>query len=247
MNGVSSETVGDAVVVVRSGCRVVEAVSCMNRLLIVVSVLCVTPLAAYAQVLGLPVVEAPSLESGKGLIFDGGVVVEDDRTLFGGRVGVPFSSSTRLFVSGGILTLDQIDTDGPVVGVSALHQFDAAAPVAVGMRTAFDYATLEGSDDDIAADWEADIWTLSVLAVIGGRSDASPVEWYANIGIVHTNGEFEFSSDLLDDSIGFEGDGNTEIQLGGGFSYAVGSGVKMFAALDLVDDLFLSAGVRMGL
>lgn len=200
-------------------------------------------LAANAEIVTrMPVAQSPDLSDNTKYAVEAGAARGMDATFVGGRATFHATESTELFVGVGVVDLEDADSDGAIFGGGIFKQLKMDAPFLVGLRGSFDFAQ---TDSDIA---EYDFWVLSALVVIGGETGWEGFDWYANLGFVHQDGDFELD---VPGPAALEGefDSETEFQFGAGATYDFTETLSIYGAFDVVagDDLFLSTGLRLAL
>ena len=201
------------------------------------------PLIGTAEIITrLPTAQSPDLSDNSKYAVEAGAARGMDSTYVGVRGTFLATESVELFVGAGVVDLEDADSDGATFGGGIFKQLKIDAPFIVGLRGSFDYAQ---TDSDIA---EYDFWVLSALLVIGGEAGWDGFDWYANLGFVHQDGDFELDVPgplAVEDDF----DSETEFQFGAGATYGFTDSVSIFGAFDVVagDDLFLSTGLRVEL
>lgn len=198
-------------------------------------VLMASPALAF---LGLPIADDATVTQGD-LIVSGGVTLESDINMYGGRVSYGLMDGFSGFIGVGIVDPDGDLDSEPFFQLGGVYQLPVDAPVDLAVRGSFGIVSFEESWH--GEKYELDIWMLNV-GVLASHVIDPMITVYGFGGISYQKWEEKYTSarwgsESWDDT-------ETEIAIAGGALFNVNENVSLYGELAHIDEMFISLGGR---
>lgn len=187
-------------------------------------------------VLTLPIADDANTQAGL-MRLGGGVTLESDLNLYGGRFTYGVADGIALFGGAGLADPDGLDSE-PYLQLGGQFKLPVHdLPMDLAIRAGFGYVSFSDSEPGFKADW--DIWMINVGLLASWDLDVVTVYGfggisYQNYDLTVTQGRLRFSED----------DTETELAIGGGVIFPVNDQVSFYGELMHIDELFISLGGR---
>lgn len=187
-------------------------------------------------VLGLPIAEDGCSEAGL-MRVSGGVTMESDFDLYGGRLVYGISDITTVFGGAGMASPDGGDSE-LYYQLGGTHKLPVQnLPFELSLRGAFGMTSFEQSSGWWKA--ETDIWTVNVGAL--GRKPIDKVTVYGLLGLSYQ----KFDTTVTGPAGSGSGDDTeTYLSAAAGVIYPMNEQLSFYGELAHIDELFISAGAR---
>jgi len=200
--------------------------------------------AAYADILGVANGRSADVDSMANVSVEAGITFEGDWSTYAARVNYKVSPEILVFGDLGLTGFDSgfDDESGLVFGFGGFYQFGEFAELGeIAVKASYHTASVDyDSCSFLSIDCSVDLGELAIEALASGEMQNSDLRWYANVGMHFLTIDFSISN------FGSLDDDSTEIAIGGGVVGDLDFG-EWYAGMDLIDDLFLVAGVRYNL
>ncbi len=187
-------------------------------------------------VLTLPI--ADDADTAAGLMrIGGGVTLESDINLYGGRFTYGVADGIALFGGAGLVDPDGMDSEPylQLGGQFKLPVYDL--PMDLAVRAGFGYVSF--SERDHGVKYDLDVWMIN--AGLLASWDLDVVTVYGFGGISYQN----FDETVSGDGMRFShDDSETELAIGGGVIFPLDDSISFYGELMHIDELFISLGGR---
>ncbi len=173
-------------------------------------------------VIGLPYAERATTTAGE-MSVQGGITLESDLNMFGGRVNYGIMDGVSVFAGGGIFDWDHVRDSELYLQGGGKYTLPLDLPVDLAIRGAVGYVSFSG----------ANIMTINggVLA----SADLDPmITVYGFGGLSHARTSVSHGRDSSD----------TELALAGGALFNITENLSLYAELAHIDELFISGGAK---
>ncbi|MFU8779646.1 MAG: outer membrane protein [Kiritimatiellia bacterium] len=199
---------------------------------VLMSVLAVPAMA----VLSLPIAEDATSQAGE-MRVSGGVTLESDWMMYGGRFSYGVNDRISVFGGAGLADPDGWDSE-PYFQFGGKYVLDLGLDFDLAIRGALGMVSF--SESYFGEKWELDLMTITVGA-LGSKAIDQHLTVYGFGGLSYQKLESKGSGGGIRHSYS---DTETELAIAGGAIYAMDAQLSFYGELALIDDLFISGGVR---
>lgn len=192
------------------------------RSIIVVSMCLVLTSSAMAM-LGQPFADVATSQQGE-IGVSGGLTIESDVNMYGVRASYGIMDGVSAFAGIGLLDPDFGDSE-IYLQAGGKYQLPLDLPFDLAIRSAFGLVSGDG--------W--DLWTLNAGA-LASKAIAPAITVYGFGGLSYAKVD-----------AGHHSETETELAVAGGAMYAINENMSVYGELALIDELFISAGLKLTL
>lgn len=195
---------------------------------IVAMSICLFIASSAMAILTQPIADVATSQQGQ-LAISGGLTIESDVTMYGVRGSYGIMDGLSVFGGLGLVEINDMDSELYLQG-GGTYQLPVNLPVDLALRAGIGFM----SADDY------DIMTLSG-GVLASMVLHDAITVYGFGGLSYSKIEIDLGS------WGDDSETETDLALAGGAMYAITPNVSIYGELSMIDELFISGGLKLTL